>query len=98
MKKRLVYLILPVITLILEIIPYGAVLYFGRATEDGGTAVRELFSYFDLIPFGYANFAPLITAVFTCICVLFIVRISISLVAEAWLLTKFIKEAEVIEV
>ena len=78
MKKRLVYLILPVITLILEIIPYGAVLYFGVGTGNGGTTVRELFSYFDLIPFGYANFAPMITGIFTCIAVLFLIRYWIS--------------------
>ena len=34
---------------------------------------RELYSYFDLTPFGYANFAPMITAVLTCVLVLLIV-------------------------
>ncbi len=64
MKKRLLYLILPVITLILEILPYGAVLNFGNPEGD---PLRKTFSYFDLTPFGYANFSPLITAVLTCI-------------------------------
>ena len=46
MKKRFVYLILPVITLILEIIPYGAVLNFGRPAEDGSIGYfRETYSY-----------------------------------------------------
>lgn len=63
MKKRFLYLILPIITLILELLPYGAVCNF--ANPDG-KPWRETFSYFDLTPFGYANFAPLITAVITC--------------------------------
>ena len=68
MKERLKYLILPVITLILEILPYGAVCNFARPAEDGSIGhFRELYSYFDLIPFGYANFAPFITAVISCV-------------------------------
>lgn len=63
MKKRFLYLLLPIITLVLEILPYGAVCNF----SDGPTSVlRKTFSYFSLIPFGYANFAPLITAIMTC--------------------------------
>lgn len=68
MKKRPLYLIFPIITLILEILPYGAVCNFMRPATDGSIGhFRELYSYFDLMPFGYANFAPLITAVFTCL-------------------------------
>lgn len=63
-KKRLLYLILPVITLILEILPYGAVCNFANPE---GAPWRETFSYFDMTPFGYANFAPLITAIITCL-------------------------------
>ena len=64
MKKRLLYLILPIITLILEILPYGAVCNFARPE---GEPWRKTFSYFDLTPFGYANFAPLFTAIITCL-------------------------------
>ena len=32
--------------------------------------VRETFSYFSLTPFGYANFAPFITAMLTCVVLL----------------------------
>lgn len=64
MKKRLLYLILPVITLILEILPYGAVCNFANPE---GEPWRKTFSYFDLTPFGYANFAPLLTAIITCL-------------------------------
>lgn len=63
MKKRLLYLILPIITIILEILPYGAVCNFANPE---GKPWRKTFSYFDLTPFGYANFAPFLTAIITC--------------------------------
>ena len=64
MKKRITYLLLPIVTLILEILPYGAVCNFANPEGDPW---RETFSYFDLTPFGYANFAPFLTAIITCI-------------------------------
>ena len=64
MKKRVLYLILPIIALILEILPYGAVCNFANPE---GSPWRKTFSYFDLTPFGYANFAPFLTAVTTCV-------------------------------
>lgn len=75
MKKRIRILILSLIALILEILPYGAVCNFMLPSADGTSVgrFRELYSYFDLTPFGYANFAPMITAVLTCVLVLLIV-------------------------
>lgn len=63
-NKRLLYLILPVIILILEILPYGAVCNFAN---PNGEPWRRTYSYFSFIPFGYANSAPLLTAMMTCI-------------------------------
>ena len=60
---RLRYLPLPLITLILELLPYGAVCNFANPEGD---PFRKTFSYFDLTPFGYANFSPLLTALLTC--------------------------------
>ena len=74
MKRRLLYLIFPIVTLLLEITPYGAVCNFARPATDGSIGhFRELYSYFDLIPFGYANFSPLITAILSCVVLLLIV-------------------------
>ena len=42
MKKRLLYLVLPIITLILEILPYGAVCIFATSPTE---TIRETFSY-----------------------------------------------------
>ena len=68
MKKRLSLLLLPLVTLLLEILPYGAVCNFARPATDGSIGhFRELYSYFDLTPFGYANFAPFLTAIITCL-------------------------------
>lgn len=48
--------------IVLEVLPYGAVLKFATGPD---TTKLELFSYFSLVPFGYANFAPFITAILT---------------------------------
>ena len=63
-KLRFLSLICPIIALVCEILPFGVVLNFWNPE---GEPFRESFSYFDLTPFGYANFAPLITAVLTCV-------------------------------
>ena len=76
MKKRFLYLVLPIITLILEVLPYGAVCIFASSPTD---RIRETFSYFDLTPFGYANFAPFIVALLTCALTVMIV---VSLVSK----------------
>lgn len=62
-KRKIAMTVLSVLTIILEILPYGAVCVF----SDGVTEYRETYSYFDLRPFGYANFSPLITAVLSCV-------------------------------
>ena len=73
--KKIRLLILPIITIILQILPCGAVLVFAPSQTE---RVRETFSYFNLTPFGYANFAPFITALLTCI-ILLLALISIKL-------------------
>lgn len=70
MKKKLVMLCTTLIALMLEILPYGAVCNFAL---DEGESLRQTFSYFDLTPFGYANFAPFIVALLTCILTVMIV-------------------------
>lgn len=48
--------------IILEALPYGAVLKFAPGPNISKLAY---YSYFSLVPFGYANFAPFITAFLT---------------------------------
>lgn len=62
------YLVCLLTALILEIIPYSAVLVFGNLKENGEMErITHYYSSFSLVPFGNANFAPLITAVLTCV-------------------------------
>ena len=62
MRKRMVYCILPVAALVLELLPWGAVCNFAN---PNGAPWRRTFSYFSLIPFGYANVGPFLTGVLT---------------------------------
>ena len=65
--KKISLVVFPALTIVLEALPLGAVCTFAPSPTE---RVRETFSYFSLIPFGYANFAPLITAVLTVVILL----------------------------
>ena len=80
MKKKVIVLCILLCTLVLEILPLGAVCNFGNPE---GEPFRETYSYFSLIPYGYANFAPLITAVLTCVLLLIII---IAVIFLWWLI------------
>ncbi len=75
MKKRFLHLLLPLAALILELLPWGAVCNFANPE---GKPWRRTYSYFDLTPFGYANFAPLITAILTCVILLLLIIFCIT--------------------
>ncbi len=79
MKKKIILLCTALVTLILEILPYGAVCNF--ANPDG-EPWRRTYSYFSMIPYGYANFGPLITAILTC--VLLVIIILSILIKKDW--------------
>ena len=76
MKKKLIMLCTTLIALVLEILPYGAICNFANPE---GEPWRRTYSYFDLTPFGYANFAPFIVALLTCVLIILIV---VSLVSK----------------
>lgn len=61
-KEKIIALIHLSVVLILEIIPYGAVCNFAA---ENGEALKQTYSYFSLIPYGYANFGPFVTAILT---------------------------------
>lgn len=63
-------MVLLVIALILEALPGGAVLIF---SDGSGSGIISTYSYFSLTPFGYANFAPLITGVLTIVLLVMVV-------------------------
>lgn len=79
MKKKMITLALLLSALVLEILPYGAVCNFANPE---GPPHRVTYSYFSMIPYGYGDFGPLITAILTCI-MLIIIVISI-LIKKDW--------------
>ena len=75
MKKAFTLFAFPAISLILELLPYGAVCRFANPE---GESFRETFSYFDLVPFGYGNVGPFLAAIGTCIALICLLTYFIS--------------------
>jgi transcriptional regulator with XRE-family HTH domain len=57
-------IIMLAVTLVLQSLPHGAVLIFSDGPD---IRLRQTYSYFSLVTFGYANFFPLITAILTAV-------------------------------
>ena len=73
-KRPFVLLAITVMILILEIIPYGAILEFAHMSPELTLGYyEEHFSYFDPMVYGHGHFGPLITVVLTCILAVFAV-------------------------
>ena len=68
--KKSLFVVLPLVALILELLPNGVVLNFANPE---GEPWRRTYSYFSLTPFGYANFGPFITAILTCVLLVLVV-------------------------
>ena len=68
--KKSLFVVLPIATLILDLLPKGVVLHFDNPE---GEPWRRAYSYFSLTPFGYANVCPFITAILTCILLVLVV-------------------------
>ena len=71
-KMKILSLISIIVILILEIIPYGAVCNF-MGDPETNTILKYTYSYFDLTPFGYANFGPFLTAILSCLLAVLII-------------------------
>lgn len=66
--KRLRLLVLPLAALVLEAMPFSAVMIFAVQGDNGAIEyIRRTTSYFSLTPFGYADFGPLLTALLSCL-------------------------------
>ena len=62
--KKILLVVFAVAIIFLEFLPNGVVLRF--ANPEGEPWVKT-YSHFNVTPFGYANFGPLIAAVLTCV-------------------------------
>ena len=65
--KKISLILIPIIAIVLETLPSGVVMMFAASPSE---RVTETFSYFSLLPLGYANFVPLFVAIITCIILL----------------------------
>lgn len=65
--KKILLVVFAVAIIFLEFLPNGVVLRF--ANPKGEPWVKT-YSHFNVTPFGYANFGPLIAAVLTCVLLL----------------------------
>lgn len=79
MKKKIIVLCILLCTLVLEILPYGAVCNFANPE---GPPHRVTYPYFSMIPYGYGDFGPLITAILTC--VLLVILVLSLLLKKNW--------------
>lgn len=64
-KNKMYYgtaIVLQCAALILEILPVGAVMVFAAGPEE---RITETYSYFSLLPLGYANITPMLTGILT---------------------------------
>ena len=68
--KKCLFVVLTLVALIFELLPNGVVLNFANPE---GEPWRRTYSYFSMMPFGYANFGPLITAILTCVLLVLVV-------------------------
>lgn len=65
-KTNIAGAIVTLVIIVLESLPYGAVLNFGEPNAGSIGFIRKTYSYVSLTPGGYANFGPLLTAVLSC--------------------------------
>lgn len=100
MKKNTAMALISSLVIVLEIIPIGVVCLF---SDDNGVTIRKTFSYFNLTPYAYGDFAPLITALLSCltliICIVYCLRVRRSIntaIAIFSLLAAFISVTPII--
>ena len=84
LKNKALIVILSIV-LLLEALPYGVVLNFANPE---GEPWRRTFSFFSLTPFGYANFAPFITALLT---VAIMILLIVNILKKSNALNKYIR-------
>ena len=69
-KKLLVFIACACIlsALIMELLPSGVAMNF--AVRDGEESIVRMYPYFSDLPYGYANFSPLLIGILTCVCII----------------------------
>lgn len=81
-KNKFLALLFPIIALILEILLNGVAMRFANSPGEPPFITKT--SYFDLLPMGYANFAPLFTAILTIVLLITLLLYIIKDTPKLW--------------
>ena len=81
-KNKILALIFPVLALILELLPNGVTMRFGAPPGEPPLITKT--SYFDLLPMGYANFGPLVTAILTIVLLITLLLCMVKSYTKLW--------------
>lgn len=72
--KKIINGLMLIAMFVLELLPNSLVLYFLSEDQNGNIILKPTYtSYFDMLPFGYADFLPLIIGILTGICVIMLI-------------------------
>lgn len=72
--KKIVNSLMLIAMFVLELLPNSLVLYFSSEDQNGNIILKPTYtSYFDMLPFGYADFLPLIIGIFTGVCIIMLI-------------------------
>lgn len=72
--KKIVNGLMLIAMFVLELLPKSLVLYFSSEDQNGNIILKPTYtSYFDMLPFGYADFLPLIVGILTCVCIIMLI-------------------------
>lgn len=93
-KSKLLALLFPMITLILELLPNGVTMRFKAPPGEPPFITHT--SYFDLLPLGYANFAPMFTAILTIILLITLLLYVVKGTPKLWKTSKIVSLVAVI--
>ena len=93
-KNKFLALLFPMIALILELLPNGVTMRFNAPLGKQPFITHT--SYFDLLPLGYANFAPMFTAILTIILLITLLLYVVKGTPKLWKTSKIVSLVAVI--
>lgn len=72
--KKIINGLMLIAMFVLELLPNSLVIFFSSVDKDGNIILKPTYtSYFDMLPFGYADFLPLIIGILTGICIIMLI-------------------------
>lgn len=72
--KKIINGLMLIAMFVLELLPNSLVLYFSSEDQNGNIILKPTYtSYFDMLPFGYADFFPLIIGILTVVCIIMLI-------------------------